>query len=473
MITVSGIGSGLDIVNLVSQLVAAEGAPKTSLYDTREAGIQAKITAFASIKSALSTFQSSLAKLRDVANFQGKTVTSGDSEVFFATASTVTVPGTFSVEVSALAEAQKLISQSYTDSDSEVGTGTLTITVGATAVSINIDSENNSLAGIRDAINSNFASATVTATIINVEEGGETISKLILTAGSTGLDNKLTVTVDDDDNDDVDSGGLSALAYDPDAGPPVTNLTELRAAVDAAILLDGQTVTSDNNTISGAIEGLTITLLKASPGEPFDLTIANDEASISSAISGFVASYNGLISTLNSLTSYNVDTSTASVLIGDSTLRSIENQIRRIIASPIAGLGEDMNSLLSLGITTGDDGTLVLDNDVLGTALSGDVDDVAKVFTGTDGYAVRLDDLIDNLIGTGGIVNTRLDGFDLRLDDINDLREALDRRLEKIEIRLLAQFSALDAMIATLNTTSEFLTIALASLPEPLSFLRK
>jgi len=161
------------------------------------------------------------------------------------------------------------------------------------------------------------------------------------------------------------------------------------------------------------------------------------------------------------------------VLIGDSTLRSIENQIRRIIASPIAGLGEDMNSLLSLGITTGVDGTLVLDNDVLGTALSGDVDDVAKVFTGTDGYAVRLDDLIDNLIGTGGIVNTRLDGFDLRLDDINDLREALDRRLEKIEIRLLAQFSALDAMIATLNTTSEFLTIALASLPEPLSFLRK
>ena len=167
-----------------------------------------------------------------------------------------------------------------------------------------------------------------------------------------------------------------------------------------------------------------------------------------------MASYNGLISTLNSLTSYNVDTSTASVLIGDSTLRSIENQIRRIIASPIAGLGEDMNSLLSLGITTG-------------------VDDVAKVFTGTDGYAVRLDDLIDNLIGTGGIVNTRLDGFDLRLDDINDLREALDRRLEKIEIRLLAQFSALDAMIASLNTTSEFLTIALASLPEPLSFLRK
>ena len=186
-----------------------------------------------------------------------------------------------------------------------------------------------------------------------------------------------------------------------------------------------------------------------------------------------MASYNGLVNTLDSLTAFDSDTSTASVLIGDSTLRNIENQIRRIIGTPIAGLGENMNSLLSLGITTGVDGTLVLDNDALSTALDGDLDDVAQVFTGAEGYAVRLDDLIDGLIGTGGIVDTRLDGFDQRIDDINDLREALSRRLEGVESRLLAQFTALDGLIATLNSSSAFLTEALAALPEPLSFLRR
>ncbi len=467
MINVSGIGSGLDINSIVSQLVAAEGGPKTSILDTKEAGFQAKITAFGSVKSALSIFQASLAKLQTVANFQINTATSDDATVFSATATTDAVPGTYSVEVSALAEAQKLISQGYTDSATAVGTGTLTITVGTTPVSIDIDTTNNTLTGIRDAINSNFAGSTVSATIINVEEAGLPVSKLVLTAGATGLDNKLTVSVDDDDLIDTDTVGLSAMVYEPDAVPATTNLTELQAAKDATILLDTQTVTSPTNTLSGAIEGVSITLVEASPGVPVDLTVARDQSAISSAISGFVASYNGLVSTVNDLTAFDAETGIASVLIGDSTMRSMESQIRRIIGSPIAGLAPDMNSLLSLGITTDEDGALVLDNTVLDTALNGDIDALAQVFAGPDGYAVRLDDLIDGLIGTGGIVDVRLDGYEARVDDIGDQRAALTSRLAKVEARLLAQFTALDSLVASLRSSSDFLTEQLANLPGP------
>ncbi|MDH3772067.1 MAG: flagellar cap protein, partial [Nitrospirota bacterium] len=245
----SGIGSGLDIAGIVQQLVAAEGQPVATRLGLQEARAQAKLSAFGSLKSALADLRDKLDIMKNLDKFLTRKAVSGNEDYFTVSADTNAVPSSYGIEVVQLAQAQKLTSAAFVDSDTVVGTGTLTIQMGVDAVALDINSENNTLAGIRDAINASTDNPGVAATIVNAESG----SYLILTADATGATNTIKVTQSGGD------GGLAALEYDP---PTSTSLTESIAAQDGLIRIDGFDVVSDNNTFAGAVQGVTITALQ-------------------------------------------------------------------------------------------------------------------------------------------------------------------------------------------------------------------
>ena len=244
----NGIGSGLDISGIVQQLVAAEGQPVVTRLGQQEAKVQAKLSGFGSLKSALADLRDKLDVMKNLDKFLSRKAVSGNEDSFTVSAATNAVPSNYDVEVVQLAQAQKLTSGAFADSDAVVGTGTLTLQIGIQGVAIDINAENNTLAGIRDAINSSTSNPGIAATIVNADSG----SYLILTADSTGAANTIKVTQNGGD------GGLAALEYDP---PTSTSLTESIAAQDGLIRIDGLDVVSENNTFAGAVQGVTITAL--------------------------------------------------------------------------------------------------------------------------------------------------------------------------------------------------------------------
>ncbi len=466
MISVPGIGSGLDISSLVGQLVAAEGNNKTVLLSGQKSNAQAQISAFGGIKSALSSLQSTLDSLKTDDGFFARKATSEDTDFFTVSAGENAALGSYDIEVVKLAEAHKLSSIGFASEDSVVGTGTLTIAVGTTSFDITIDSSNNTVSQIADAINDSTSNSGVSATTINVDDGiGGTETRLVLSANDTGTANELTVTVTDDDANDIDLSGLSVLVYDP-AGSGTTNSSEITAAVDAEIKIDGQTATRSSNTISDAISDITIELFQVeiTGGDTHKLTVTEDSPAIIDKVSDFVSKYNGLNSTINEFSAYDAETGTASILLGDFTLRGIETQVRRLLYDEVTGLNGTIRTLVDLGVTTNDDGSLSFDSAVLSDALAAEPTGVAEFFNSDQGFATRLDDLLSGYVGVNGLLDSKTDGLNARVTDIDDDLEALELRLQTMEERLLAQFSALDGLLAQLQATSSFLTQSLATI---------
>ncbi|ROR34921.1 flagellar filament capping protein FliD [Inmirania thermothiophila] len=455
-----GVGSGLDLASLVTDLVAAERQPTELRLNKREAKTQATLSALGTVKSALASLRDAVAALKDTDTFTGRTATSGDTSLFTASADGDAVAGSYEIEVVQRAAAHKVRSGDFASAGDNVGTGTLTISVGGDSFTVAVDASAQTLADVRDAINAADGNdGLVSATIVHVDDGaGGTVSRLVLTAGSTGAANAISVTVADDDGNDTDAAGLSRLAS--------ANLVEIRPAADAQIRIDGQTVSSATDTFADAIDGVTITVVgePETPGTTAELTVAVDRGAVTAAVQGFVDAYNGLVATLGALTEYSSE-GASGTLIGDFTVRTLESRLRAELGAAVDGADAAYDTLVELGITTDEDGMLQLDSAKLEAAMDAGLDKLSTLFAGSDGVAVRLYDLIDEYTGSDGILDAREEGLQALLDDIEAQREALDRRMEALEERLTAQFSALDSLIAELNTTSQFLAGQLANLP--------
>lgn len=449
----TGIGSGLDIAGIVQSLVTAEGQPVETRIGQQEFRAQAKLSAFGSLKSALSDLRDKLAALKTPESFLVRKATSGNENVFTASAGTGALPASYALEVVQLAQSQKLTSGAFADSDTAVGTGTLTVSVGAASMDLTFDATNNTLAGVRDAINSAPDNPGVSATIVNADSG----SYLILTGNKTGAANTVTVTQAGGD------GGLSALEYDPGNG--LTSLTESSAAQDALIRIDGFDIQNDSNTFTGAVDGVTISVVAESGGIGESLLVANDESAARTTVGDFVESYNALMSTLDSLTDYNAEADQAAPLLGDATARSVRDQIRRELSTAVIDLDADFATLREVGIETQLDGTLTINDDELSAVLAEDFVKFGQLFSTTDGFGVRLHDLADAFLDSEGALETRSKGLQTQIDGLNDERESLNERLASLETRLLRQFNALDSLLAQLSSTSNFLSQQLNNLP--------
>lgn len=351
-ITSAGIGSGLDIESLVSQLVAAEGQAPLNRLNSKEASLQANLSAFGSLKSALSNFQTAVRGLTAESSFQGRKATSSNPELFTASVSTSAIQGQYDIEVEQLAQAAKLATAdgAFADTSDVVGTGTLTINFGAESFSLTIDEDNNTLSGIRDAINNAEDNPGVTATIIDSDNG----PRLVISSDDQGSANTITTTATDDNaGDSNDLTRLNALELNANS----------QLAKDAIIYVDGQKVTRNSNSFSDVIDGVTFSLAKAEPGTVESLTVSKDDSQSKSKINAFIKAYNALAQTTGQLSSYNAETGDAGQLLGDSTLRSVLSQIRQAISGSVPGL--DFGTLAEIGITTNESNQLVLDEDKL------------------------------------------------------------------------------------------------------------
>jgi len=451
----SGIGSGLDIQGLVAQLVAAEGQPESIRLDTQEAQLQSKLSAVGSLTSALDALKTSFESLADADTFRGRTVSLSSPDFVAATATSSAAPASYSVEVQQLASAQRLVSAPVATADTIIGTGTLTLSLGGASFSVDIDTTNNTLTGIKDAINASTSNTGIVASIVTGVAGAQ----LILAGSETGAANQIVVTASGGD------GGLVPLTYDPGNG--IANLTELEAAADASLLIEGILVSSATNTVADAIEGVEISLLAVNaPGETSTVSVDYDRDSAKAAVGKFVEAYNALIDMVTDATRYDPESGTAGPLLGDAGLRNILFQLRREMGRIGVGTPGSFNTLSELGITAELDGKLTVDDTELVAALDASLDGVVDFFSAEEtGLAVRLDAFLDPYLQTGGVLESRRDGLNASIEVINERREALGERLVAVEARLLRQFNALDSLLAELQATSGFLQQQLSTLP--------
>jgi len=440
-----GVGSGLDIDNLVQQLVAAERQPVQSRLARSEARVQSQLSAFGTVSGALSALNDSVSALQNGDSLTGRSATSSEPDVFTATATPEAATGTFNVEVVELARADRVASQAFASSDTEVGTGTLELGLGGSSFSLDIDGSNNELAQIRDAINSADANPGITASVINSDDG----SRLILSANETGAANTVSVSA---------SGGDGGLA---DLQP----LTSLQAASDAVVRVNGFEVTSSENSISGVIQGVTLELGEARPGETFELAVIEDRSRLLDQARNLVERLNSLSDTIDRVTAFNPESGEAAPLLGDSALRTIESRISGVLASQVGPPGTAFGSLPALGIRTGADGQLAIDEARFNQALDEAPQTVEAVLTGQQGVVTQLGAFLDDAVGDTGLIAGRQDGLRSRLDGIDQQRVDLEQRISRIEERFLRQFSALDGLVANLNQTGNFLQQQLANLP--------
>ena len=448
-IVASGAGSGLDIANLVSQLVAAEADPTNARLNSRETNLDSELSAFGTIKSALSTFQSSVTKLEDESAFLVYTAASSNEEGFTATANSKAVPGTYNIEVIQLAGAEKLRSVDYTSSADVVGTGTLDISLGLDTFQLTIDATNNTLEDIRAAINDSPDNPGVTASLISVDSG----TQLILSSDKLGASNNITIVATDDDVLD----GVDLTLLDS------SNFTTLRPASDAVIKVDTQTVTRENNTFSDVITGVSFNLESAQPGTVETLSVDSDIEAIKENLESFVSNYNTLIGVMKGLSNYDQSTQVAGPLNGDSVLRGIQSSVRQALSNRVTG-GVFAN-LTDIGISLGDGGSLVTDDVKLDEKLNSQLFEVNAFFSSESGFAQSFTTGLSGYVEDDGIIDSRSDGLQGRLDRIDDQRDVLTRRMAALEARLSAQFTAMDILVSQLQSTGSFLTQQLANLP--------
>lgn len=448
-ITSSGLGSGLDVQGIVSGLVSAEGKPKATLLNSKEAKLQAKLSALGSLKGALASFQSSAAALKDASSFQSRKTTASHTDLFTASASGSAAVGSFSMRVDQMAQPAKMRSADFVSDTAVMGAGSLAISLGATSFNVTVGAAT-TLAGVRDAINSASDNPGIKATIVNGDSG----SRLILTSDKVGAANTIGVVATDTDGGD--GNDLTRLA--------TASLVSVQPATDAIIQVDGQTATKNSNSFSDVISGVTITLKKADPLTTGSLSIAADKDAVTAKINSFVSAYNSLANTMSALSNYDATTKQASQLFGDVTLLGAKGQLRQAISSSVAGL-TGFGTLAELGIKTNKAGALEIDSTKLNKAMDTNFDSVVKLFSATDGVAKRLDTVLTSYVSTTGSVASRVNSINKQIDDIGEQRTKLNTRLESLQKRYTKQFNAMDALVGGLQATGSYLTQQLANLP--------
>lgn len=473
----AGVGSGLEVESLITQLMALEKRPLT-LIDKKEASYQAKVSAYGTLKSSLSELQAAAKKLSTIDSFSPVKAAVADTTILSAATTSTAVAGTYNIEVQNLAESQKLLSTGYATSKSVVGTGTLTFSFGSygpgagddieftanpdkQSKTVTIGAGNNTLEGVRDAINK--AGIGVTASIIN--DGTANGNRLVFTSSDTGTRNALRIEVGE-----TGDPGLARLAYD---GSTATStgaggMMQTVAAEDAIIKVDNVLITKPSNVITDAIQGVTLTLSKETANNTTTkLSLQRDTGSVQSAIENFVKAYNSTMGTIGSSIAYDVATGKGAVLNGDSTTRTIQTQLRSLFSTAAPGAATGTAFLSDIGITFQRDGTLGVDSAKLSAAVSDPSRDVSKLFATTDtgnGYAYQLDVIVGKILSPVGILAGSTENLNTSIKNLDKQRDALNLRLDAAEKRYRAQFTALDSLISSMQSTSSYLTQQLASL---------
>lgn len=436
-----GVGSGLNAEALVTQLMSVEKQSLTSLQ-TKESSVKTKISAFGSISSSVDSLKNKLSAMKSVNTLAATKATSSSTETLSATTGSTAKAGTYDINVTQLAKAQKTQIQindgntTTSGSNEVVGGGKLKFSVEGSTSPVEIDLSGNSTASIgdwRDAINT--AGAGITASIINTASG----AALTITADSSGK----VVTFDTSDSPALLTG-LSDTA---------NNMT---TAQKAMYTIDNIAFATDSNTDSSAISGVTLNLAKTGITT---LTVARDTSNIQTAVKEFVTAYNDLNTKVKSLTAYDAANKKSNTLTGDSTVRNLQNQITSALGAQYGSGTYD--HMANLGISLQKDGSLALDTAKLDTAISKDMNSVTSVITSA---ATALYNKTYEATKTGGMLSSKTESLNSMVKELTKRQDTMELRLTAIEKRYRTMFSSLDTTISGLSGTSSYLTQMLAKL---------
>jgi flagellar hook-associated protein 2 len=445
MATISspGLASGIDIKSIVSQLVALERAPLQPLQ-SQAATAQAKISILSTIKSSMDNLGTLAAKLGDPKSWSAVNGTSSNAGEVAVSASSTATAGRFTVAVTSLATSQSAAS-GVLNTAAGLGTGTLSFSVaGGASKAVEILAGEDSPAAIAAKINS--SDVGVTATVLK-DAAGE---RVVMRSKETGAANTFTVAVAGGNAD-----GLQKLAF---GGGAPGNMTQVQPAANAIFSIDGVALESPTNKLTDTVPGVTLTLNKVTTSA-VDIAVSTDTEGMKKNIQAFVDAYNSISSLLTTATAYNETTKTAGSLQGDSTAVGLQNALRGMMRS-VTGNGA-FTRLADIGIVAAQNGTLEVKADKLDAAM-GNLSAVRNLFTSDDGdattvgFGLKVKAFADGIAGTTGSLNARTDSLKAAVTRNGKEQERVNDRASRAEVRLLAQYNAMDAAVGRLNGLSSF-----------------
>ncbi|HAZ3268891.1 TPA: flagellar filament capping protein FliD [Escherichia coli] len=457
-ISTLGVGSGLDLSSILDSLEAAEKSTLTPI-SKQQSSYTAKLSAYGTLKSALESFQTANTALNKADLFTATSTTSSSS-AFSATTTGSAIAGKYTISVSQLAQAQTLTTKnSQKDSKAAIATSDSVLTIqqggGKDPVTIDISAGNSSLSGIRDAINN--AKAGVSASIINVGNGEYRLS---ITANDTGSNNAMKLSVSGD------SALESFMGYNGTPGDSSNGMIESVTAQNAKLTVNNVEIENSSNTISDSLEDITLNLNDVTTGNQ-TLTISKDTSKAENAVKAWVDAYNTLQDTFSSLTKYTaVDAGAESqdssngALLGDSTLRTIQTQLKTLLAN--THNSSNYKTLAQIGITSdASTGKLEIATDKLQTALKNDAAGIGEMFIGdgkSTGVTTGISSNLTSWLSSTGIIQAAKDGVSKTLNNLTDQYNAASERIDTLMTRYKAQFTQLDVLMNSLNSTSSYLT---------------
>lgn len=469
----AGIGSGLDVESIVTQLMAVEQQPLAQLQERAEK-VQTTLSEVGKLQSHFSALQDKSRALTSLTLWNSASATSADTSAVTASTSGSAAAGSYAVQVNRLATAQNLTSSALSSSSATLSAGSLTIELGrygsgeppsftaqegASAVTIDIGDGETSLQAIRDKINR--ADAGVVASIITDASG----ARLTLRSADTGAQNAFRVSVSETLDDAEAGSGLSMLAWDASSSAS-SAMTRSASAGDADLTINGVAVSSASNKLDQVMDGLSINLLKVTSSE-VTVTVAADTAAVKTAITDFVSAFNTLAGYIRTATAYNADSKTGGPLQGDQGTLALQSSLRGVLNEG-SSASSTWSTLSQIGITIGSDGKLSTSTSLLDNAL-GNLGELRKLLTadGDDdastGFIRRFQGLADSVLSTGGTLDSRKTSLQSSLDRNGKSQDAMELRLANTEARLRAQYQSLDTQMAKLNNLSSYVSSMFSS----------
>ncbi len=474
-ITSLGIGSGIDINTIVTQLVAVESRPIAQLK-TVAGKLNTQISAFGKLQSLLSGLQDAANALTGSSLWTRSTATSSNEAAVSIVGGGNATPGNYAVTVSALAAPQTLASATpFAAATDLVGAGTLTFETGswnnaspptaftpkagASAVTVAVTASD-TLQTLRDKINA--AGAGVSASIVTDASG----SRLALRSSTSGVANGFRVTAADADGNNTDASGLSRVAFDPAAG--ANGMSYALAASNARATVNGIAVESASNDLTGVVEGMTLRLRQLTTGN-VDIGVTSDRQAVKDAVQKFADAYNALAREITEQTKYDPTSKVGGPLQGDSAVGSLLGRLRGVI-NGVSGATATLTRLSDIGLQFQRDGTLTVDSAKLDGAVA-DLATLKKALANSDalapandGFMRRFASVASQALGVDGVLTTRQEGLRQLVKKNQEQQDRYEDRIERYRERLVAQFSAMDANLSKLNALQSYVTTQLAAL---------
>ena len=464
-ITSLGIGSGADINSIVTQLVALESRPLVLMRNAATT-LQTQVSSYGQLSSLFGALQSAANNLTGNSLWNKSTATSSDDTAVTVVGGSTAAAGSYAVSVQRLATNQTVVSTSpYADASALVGSGTLTLDigqwdlppmnflpqVGRAPVTVPITASD-TLQTLRDKING--LGAGVNASIVTDSSG----ARLSLRSSSSGAENGFRLSVADDDGNNADAAGLSRFAFNPAGGS--TQMEQKLAASNAQATVNGITVVSASNELSGVIDGMTLRLRKVSSA---DVAVTSDRDAVKTAIQGFADAYNTLSKAITEQTKYDPGTKVGGPLQGDSAATGLQRQLRTLL-NVASGASATFGRLSDVGLQVQRDGTLKVDGGKLDSATA-NLTELKKAFanadvgnSANDGFARRYATLATQVLGSDGSLTTRTEGLRTRITRNGEDQANLSDRVERFRARLVAQYTVLDGNLSKLNALSSYVT---------------